>query len=112
MVDLAVAVALVAVPMLAGWDVGSAPAMVPLISGVCIFLYSLLTHYRFGDHGVLSIEIHLVLDYFIAAILIASPWLFGFAEYVFLPHVVLGLSQSVVTMFSQGTPRGESVKDL
>ena len=61
------------------------------IMGVGAILYSLLTDYELGLVPVLSMPMHLVIDGLGGAFLAVSPWLFGFADRVFWPHLLFGL---------------------
>lgn len=71
---------------------GSAPESVLLIAvGVGVILYSLLTDYELGVAGMIPMGVHLALDVLSGILLALSPWLFGFADRVYLPHLILGL---------------------
>ena len=59
--------------------------------GVVAILYSLATNYELGLLPILPMPVHLILDGFGGAFLAVSPWLFGFADRVFWPHLVFGL---------------------
>ena len=61
------------------------------ILGVGAILYSLATDYELGLVPILSMPMHLVIDGLGGALLAASPWLFGFADRVFWPHLLFGL---------------------
>ena len=37
-------------------------------------------------------KVHGMIDYVAGLLLIVSPWLFGFANYVHWPHVIFGMS--------------------
>ena len=39
-----------------------------------------------------------------AIFLVASPWLFGFYETVYLPHLILGLVQLVLALITETQP--------
>lgn len=106
--DYVVAVALVLAPIIFGFqDVGGAAVAVPVILGVGLFIYSLLTKYELGVFKVLSMPYHLVIDFVAAAFLALSPFLFGFidaAPNAWLPHVVVGIAVILVVIFSQTQP--------
>lgn len=52
---------------------------------------SLFTDYEGGVVRSIPMRIHLMVDVFSGALLAASPWLFGFADEVFVPHLAMGL---------------------
>lgn len=58
--------------------------------GMFTLLMSIFTKYELGVWKKIPMSVHLTLDALGAILLIASPWLFGFADRVFLPHVILG----------------------
>jgi len=70
------------------------PAMyMPIIVGAAVIVYSLFTRYEAGLVDVIPMRIHLWLDGLGGALLAASPWLFGFADEVFWPHLLFGLAE-------------------
>ena len=88
---------------------GGAKQWVPLILGVGGILYALLTDYELGVLPVLSMPMHLVIDGLGGALLAASPWLFGFADVVYGPHLAFGLfaigARLVTKTTSEAGPR-------
>lgn len=70
---------------------GGPAAYVPLILGIGLIAYSLLTDYELGLVRKLPMRAHLAIDAISGGLLAVSPWLFGFADYVFWPHVILGV---------------------
>jgi hypothetical protein len=46
--------------------------------------------------------VHLGLDAGSGVILAASPWIFGFAALVYLPHLILGLFEIILGLFEIG----------
>ncbi|MBA3987400.1 MAG: hypothetical protein H0X63_12715 [Flavobacteriales bacterium] len=66
------------------------PVVVVLALGLFIGLYSLLTRYNLGVLPWISMKLHFTLDILTGLFLGASPWIFGFADSVFWPFVVLG----------------------
>ena len=60
-------------------DVGGAAVWVPRIVGLMILLQALMTDYELGLIKVLPIGMHLLADYVVGLVLLASPWLFNFS---------------------------------
>ena len=54
-------------------------------------LMSLFTNYEGGMVRSIPMSVHLNVDIVTGLFLAASPWLIGFADEVYLPHVFLGL---------------------
>jgi len=48
--------------------------------------------------------VHLMLDTASGVLLAASPWLFGFADRVYLPHLLLGLFEIAASSMTRLTP--------
>ncbi|MHA4739129.1 SPW repeat domain-containing protein [Dyadobacter sp. MSC1_007] len=70
----------------------SVPATWTMIAiGLMALLMSLFTDYEGGMVRSIPMRVHLTADVFAGAFLASSPWLFGFADEVFLPHMVMGL---------------------
>jgi 4-hydroxybenzoate polyprenyltransferase len=98
--DYGVGMLLIIIPWLAGFAQGGAETWVPVSLGVAALLYSLFTNYELGRIKVLSFRVHLVIDFLSGMMLAASPWLFGFKDQVYIPHLVLGLLEIVVVLMS------------
>lgn len=106
--DYIVAIALIFAPMLFGFQsVGGAAVIIPMVLGVGLFLYSLLTDYEWGVIRIISMPYHLVIDIIASVFLLVSPLLFGFSDEavnVWLPHVAVGIAVILVVLFSQTQP--------
>ncbi|HEV7251866.1 MAG TPA: hypothetical protein VGN97_02025 [Mesorhizobium sp.] len=96
-IDYLVGAALVAAPFLFGFADGGAAQWATTAMGVVAFIYSLLTDYELGALRLLPMRVHLGIDLAFAPLLMALPWLFGFADQVWLPHLILGAGGVVVT---------------
>lgn len=105
--DYLVGLALILAPMLFGFqDVGGAAVYVPVVLGAALIVYSLLTRYEWGVFKLLSMAYHLALNAAVGALLVLSPFLFGFvneAPNAWVPHVIVGIVMIIVVLFSQTT---------
>lgn len=103
--DYLMGLLLIVSPWLFGFAEGGAETWVPVIVGASALLYSLLTNYEMGflSHTI-PMSTHLWLDALSGVFLAASPWLFGFAEFVWVPHVVFGLLEIGASLFTHTTP--------
>jgi hypothetical protein len=110
--DYLVGVLLILVPYLLGFADGSAAQWVPQILGAGAIVYSLLTDYELGAVRVIPMPVHLLLDIGSGVLLAASPWLFGFADRVAWPHVVLGVLEIGAGLMTRTVPAfGDAVAD-
>ena len=57
-----------------------------------------LTAYELGLLRLLPMPLHLILDGIGGIVLAASPFLFGFADRVYWPHVLFGLFSVVASL--------------
>lgn len=86
------------------YDIG-APTYVVDIIGAAILTYSSFTKYEltFPFLRSLSMKTHLLLDVITSVVLIASPWLFGFATHIHKPHVYMGIAGLLIALCSKTT---------
>ncbi|HEY8918035.1 MAG TPA: SPW repeat protein [Chitinophaga sp.] len=101
--DYTVGLLLIVAPWLLGFYKGGAETWVPVILGVGTLVYSLWTDYPLGMAKVIPMKTHLILDLVNGILLAASPWLFGFADYIRAPHLVLGIVEIVVVLMTKQT---------
>lgn len=106
--DYLVGIALILAPWLFGFAAMGGPAVViPIILGVGLIVYSLLTRYEWGPVKLIPMPVHLVFDVVASVFLAASPWLFGFASAppnAWVPHVAVGITVIIVVIFSEPQP--------
>jgi hypothetical protein len=96
---------LIAAPWLLGFaEVGGAAVWIPVALGVVLIAQGMMTSYEYGVVGLLSVPAHLASDAVIGAILAVSPWLFGFANQVWIPHVVVGILAIAGALMTETVP--------
>jgi hypothetical protein len=105
--DYIVGLLLIAAPWILDFDRGGAETWVPVIVGIATILYSLFTDYEMGASPTISMRTHLTLDLIGGIFLAVSPWLFGFDEYVWAPHLVVGLFEIVISLLTKRVPAVE-----
>jgi len=103
-IDYLTGALLIASPWLFGFANGGAAQWVPIVLGAGVFLLSLLTAYELGAVKVIHMPVHLGIDLASGALLAISPWLFGFAALVWLPHLVVGLCEIGLSLVTQTAP--------
>jgi hypothetical protein len=109
--DYAVGILLIMSPWLFGFAQDGLETILPVMAGTAALIYSIFTDYETGLVKVIPMHVHLILDSAFGAILAASPWLFGFAEYVYLPHLIFGMLEVGVAAITRTIPyvKGESI---
>jgi hypothetical protein len=99
-----VGILLIASPWLFDFARGGAETWVPVVLGAGAVIYSLMTDYELGLWRKISMSSHLALDLWSGIILAASPWLFNFAEHVYMPHLVLGIFEVAASLMTVRSP--------
>lgn len=92
---------LIVLPWLLGFAQGGAETWLPVVLGAGVILYSLVTDYELGVWRRLAMGTHLALDLAGGALLAVSPWLFGFSDVVWAPHLVLGVFEILAALMTQ-----------
>ena len=82
---------LIVSPWLFGFSESAAAMWIALIFGAGLIAYSLFTDYELAASRKIPMTTHLALDAGSGLFLLISPWLFGFANFIWWPHVVIGL---------------------
>jgi SPW repeat-containing protein len=104
MLDYLVGALLVAAPWLFGFAQGGAETWVPVVLGAAAILYSLFTDYELGAIRRIPMPVHLMLDLASGVLLAISPWLLGFADRVWEPHLIVGLIEIGTAMLTRRVP--------
>ncbi len=104
LLDYSMGALLIVAPWLFGFNRGGAETWTPVILGAGAIVYSLFTHYELGLVRVIPMPVHLALDFMSGLVLTLSPWLFGFADLVSTPHLVLGLAEMGAAAMTQTRP--------
>ena len=102
--DYLMGVLLIAAPWVFDFARGGAETWVPVILGAGMILYSLLTNYEMGAMKTISMRSHLNLDMVSGAFLALSPWIFGFNDFVYLPHLIFGILEIGAALMTQTVP--------
>lgn len=99
--DYLMGVLLIASPWIFNFARGGAETWVPVILGAGALLYSLLTNYEMGVSKAISMRSHLTLDMLSGIFLALSPWIFGFNDFVYLPHLIFGILEIGAAMMTE-----------
>ncbi len=99
--DYAVGALLIISPWLFEFETNSAAMLVAIALGVAAILYSLITRYEWGLAGLIPFNAHLTIDMMGGFVLALSPWLFGFADVVYLPHLIIGIGEIMASQLTQ-----------
>ena len=105
--DYLVGLFLIAMPWLFDFYDNGAETWIPVILGAGAIAYSLMADYEMGASRKISMRSHLALDLVSGVLLAASPWIFGFSDYVYGPHLVVGLLEIGVSLMTRKVPSNE-----
>jgi hypothetical protein len=100
-------IGLLAAPFVFGFFHFGGPAVIiPMVLGIGLILYSLLTNYELGIPGLkfIPMSLHLAFDLVASAFLAVSPFLFGFTNLTpnaWLPHIIAGVTVILLVLVSQ-----------
>ncbi len=108
--DYLVGVALLAAPWLFGFADNETARWVTMAFGAAAILYSLLTDYEIGVIRAIPMPVHLILDAMSGILLAASPWLFGFSEEVWVPHVIVGVFEIIAAISTETEPNRDRAR--
>jgi hypothetical protein len=103
-IDYLMGALLIVSPWLFGFYRGGWESWIPIILGICTLIMSLMTNYELSVSKKVSMNTHLKIDMATGALLAVSPWLFGFADHVYLPHLILGIGEFGVALMTDNTP--------
>lgn len=89
-IDYLMGIMLIVIPFIFAIPDGAATTLL-IVLGAATIVYSLMTDYELGLFKVLPMKAHLGIDLAAGLLLVASPWLFDFADEMIWPFVVLGI---------------------
>ncbi len=98
---------LILAPWLFDFSDAGAGTWLPVILGAGVIAYSLLTDYELGVLRQIPMSVHLMLDLGGGILLAVSPWIFGFADEVSVPHLVFGLLEIGAALMTKTVPEDE-----
>ena len=107
-------IGLITAPFVFGYySLGGIVVILPIVLGIGLIVYSLLTDYERGIPALkfIPMPVHLVMDFVAAALLAASPFVLGFSNKglnVWVPDVVAGLGVIVLVLVSQTHPQSRA----
>jgi len=107
--DYLAGIILIAAPWVLGFTAGGPETWVPVALGAAMLVMSAMTRYEVGLIPAIPMSVHLAIDAIAGLVLAASPWIFGFAAVVWIPHVVLGIAEFIAGLTTQTQPSGRSL---
>lgn len=103
MLDYITGILLIASPWLLNFAEVESAKWVAIVVGVLILAMSFMTDYEGGGKKVIHMSTHLTIDIITGIFLAVSPWLLNFSEYVYLPHLIIGIMEVGAGVFTERT---------
>lgn len=102
--DYITGILLILAPWIFNFDNGGPAQWVPVVVGVIVLFMAFITNYEAGMIKSIPMPFHLTMDVIAGLFLAISPWLFGFSELVYLPHLLVGLFMVFSGLTTQRRP--------
>ncbi|MBB4634176.1 SPW repeat domain-containing protein [Longimicrobium terrae] len=102
--DYLLGAVLIGLPWIAEFHRGGPETWVCVGLGAFVLLYSLITDYEPGLVRKLPMPVHLWLDALGAVLLAVSPWVLGFDEHVWIPHVAVAAVELLAAVLTNTVP--------
>lgn len=100
-IDYVTGALLLVAPYLFGFATGGIEQWLPQLIGATIIVMSLITRYELSIAKIIPLNVHLGVDAVSGVLLAVSPWLFGFADLIWWPHLLVGLMEVAVVMMTK-----------
>ena len=107
-IDYVTGALLIIAPYLFGFATGGIEQWLPQVLGALTIVMSLMTRYELSVVKLIPLKVHLGVDVAGGLLLAVSPWLFGFADLIWWPHLLVGLLEVVVPLMTRRDPRVEA----
>lgn len=102
--DYVIGFLLICAPWALGFDHIDPAKWTAIIIGAGAFFYSIITDYELGLLKLIPMSGHLIIDLLAGVVLAASPWIFGFSDLVFWPHLIVGILEIGVSLTTEKHP--------
>jgi len=110
--DYLVSILLIISPWILGYYHTGIESIIPVLLGVSTISISLMTDYEKGILRVIPMKTHLLIDIITGLLLAASPWIFGFSEVVYKPHLAFGIVEIVAALCTTAIPKDKPDTNL
>ena len=108
--DYVLGALLIAVPWAMNFDRGGVETWTPVILGIAVIVLALITDYEAGVFRGVSMKTHLTIDLMNGVLLGISPWLFGFTDVVWAPHLVYGMMVMIASLMTKQHPSNKGTQ--
>jgi len=103
-IDYLTGALLVIAPYLFGFSTGGIEQWLAQVIGAAVIVMSLVTDYRPSIVRLIPFKVHLGIDLLAGVVLAVSPWIFGFADVIWWPHLMVGVISILVVWRTTRSP--------
>ncbi|TPE44192.1 SPW repeat domain-containing protein [Pontibacter mangrovi] len=102
--DYVVGLIFIAAPWLFDFSDASWATWTIVIAGIATLLMTVMTDFEVGLVHKIPMQSHLMVDFGLGVILALSPWIFNFADRVFMPHLIGGVFAILASLTTHRKP--------
>jgi hypothetical protein len=102
--DYIAGVALIIAPWVLDFSESDAATWTMVIAGLAVLIQAVMTDFEVGLIKRIPMQSHLMVDFGLGILLAISPWLFGFADIVFVPHLIVGIFLILASLTTHRVP--------
>ena len=105
--DYVVGLLYIVAPWIFDFSNVSAATWVMVVAGIIVLLQTVFTDFEVGLVRRIPMKTHLIVDFGLGVMLALSPWVFGFADLVYLPHLIGGIFAILASLTTHRVPSKE-----
>ncbi|WP_347156418.1 SPW repeat protein [Pontibacter chitinilyticus] len=94
--------------IIAPWvfDFSSVPyaTWIMVVAGILVLVQAVCTDYELGIVKMIPMPSHLMIDFGLGVILALTPWMFSFADQVYVPHLIGGIFSILAALTTHRYP--------
>ena len=98
LLDYTFSLFLMLAPALFEFGEADTETIIPILAGMTICFYSFFSRYEGGLYPIFSMRVHYLFDLAIGIFVATSPWIFGFRDFVYKPHLFIGLAFTIIAI--------------
>jgi hypothetical protein len=104
MLDYVVGLILIVSPWLFGFSDVTTATWIIVAAGIAALIQTIFTDFEVGIIRKIPMQSHLMVDFGLGVILALSPWMFNFADQVYMPHLVGGIFSILASLTTHRVP--------
>ncbi|MBC5772592.1 SPW repeat protein [Pontibacter sp. KCTC 32443] len=102
--DYIVGIFMIIAPWVLDFSDNDAATWTMVIAGILVLAQTVMTDFEVGLIRRIPMQSHLMVDFGLGVLLALSPWLFGFADRIYSPHLILGVFSILASLTTHRVP--------